>query len=366
MSNQKATEVLAVFRRVPDDAVAIGLTQAMWTALCNTYPGVSDDMIMAVWEYCQSRKMDPLKKPVHVVSMYVESKSGGGGRMMELVMPGIAELRTTAARTGLYAGMDEVQFGPIRKFKFAINAKGDDPEMLEAPEFARVTVHRMVGNKPMKWTHIEFFEEAVARTRAGLINSMWQKRPRGQLAKCAEAGALRKAFPEELGGVWSADEMIGRDEVVPHGKIDAHSVPDPVDVCASPPPAGDEDPADAQDERPGREPAASSFDDLPPDPDALSHEELLARKASDKAEARKAAEAENTPQRAEIEMRTANKLQDGGCPWVIDPSVPAGARGVLMNAIHRVGATEDALLRKIGANITIKNINEALAILKSW
>ena len=36
---------------------------------------------------------------------------------------------------------------------------------------------------------------------------MWTKRPRGQLAKCAEAGALRKAFPDELGGVMTAEKM---------------------------------------------------------------------------------------------------------------------------------------------------------------
>jgi hypothetical protein len=39
---------------------------------------------------------------------------------------------------------------------------------------------------------------------------MWEKRPYGQLAKCAEAQALRKAFPEILGGMVTSEEMEGK------------------------------------------------------------------------------------------------------------------------------------------------------------
>jgi len=224
------SNVLKSYREIPAFAKSEGITQATWTALCNTYPGVSDDMVMAVWEYCASRHLDPLKKPVHVVPMYVEAKDGSkGGRMMELVMPGIQELRTTAARTGVYAGIDEVVYGPDEKFPIA--SANPDGDFVVAPRWAKITVYRLVGGKTKAaFSHTEYFGEACARTRAGLINSMWCKRPRGMLAKCAEAGALRKGFPEELGGIMSADEMIGRDA---EDRPQAEVIPGPEEVAAA-------------------------------------------------------------------------------------------------------------------------------------
>src|SRR5256885_16005138 len=41
-------------------------------------------------------------------------------------------------------------------------------------------------------------------------NEMWSNRPVGQLEKCAEAGALRRAFPEEIGNALTAEEMEGQ------------------------------------------------------------------------------------------------------------------------------------------------------------
>jgi len=41
-------------------------------------------------------------------------------------------------------------------------------------------------------------------------NAMWKKRPYGQLSKCAEAQALRKAFPEAVPHEYTKEEMEGK------------------------------------------------------------------------------------------------------------------------------------------------------------
>jgi len=112
-----------------------------------------------------------------------------------VVMPGIYEYRTTAQRTGEMAGISDPEFGPI------IDYKG-----VTAPEWCKVTVYRRQNGERCAYSHLEYFPEAVNTKKDGTINAMWTKRPRGQLAKCAEAGALRKAFPEELGGEMTAEE----------------------------------------------------------------------------------------------------------------------------------------------------------------
>lgn len=119
-------------------------------------------------------------------------------------MPSIAEARITAHRTGEYAGQDAPVFGEIIPIKI-----GEETHL--APEFCTVTVYRMIHGQRMACLHTEFFDEACGVTKDGDLNSMWRKRKRGQLAKCAEAGALRKAFPEEMGGIITADELEGQE-----------------------------------------------------------------------------------------------------------------------------------------------------------
>ena len=52
-----------------------------------------------------------------------------------------------------------------------------------------------------------FYDEYVQKTKEGKVTSFWDRMPRVMLAKCAESMALRKAFPAELSGMYTSDEM---------------------------------------------------------------------------------------------------------------------------------------------------------------
>lgn len=179
---------------------------AVWTTLQNSvFPGAKDESILLAVDYCKARKLDILKKPCHIVPMSVTDAKTGNKNWRDVIMPGIYEQRITAFRTGQMAGQDEPVFGDTVTFRG-----------IEAPEWCRVTVYRFINNERCAFSHTEYFSEACATTKEGKPNSMWSKRPRGQLAKCAEAGALRKAFPDELGGVITADE-VNEDPINQHG-----------------------------------------------------------------------------------------------------------------------------------------------------
>jgi hypothetical protein len=57
---------------------------------------------------------------------------------------------------------------------------------------------------------VKWLESYATIGSTDLPNDMWQSRPEGQIEKCAEAAALRKSFPEELGNQLTAEEMEGR------------------------------------------------------------------------------------------------------------------------------------------------------------
>lgn len=190
--------VTKVGSSIAQDLKVRNINGQTWKVLQETvFPGASDASILMAIDYCKVRNLDILKKPVHIVPIWNKEQK----RMIDTVWPSISELRTTAMRTGQYAGCDETVYGP----NITQNVGGVE---ITFPEYAQVTVYRMLNGVriPFAGDKVRWLE-TVATTKEGAPNSMWKQRPYGQIAKCAEAAALRKAFPEELGNEYAAEEM---------------------------------------------------------------------------------------------------------------------------------------------------------------
>ena len=200
----------------PAIAKEYDLSPASWRVLVEqTFPAAKTvEAVLMALAYCHARKLDIFKRPVHIVPMWSPQK----GDYIETVWEGIASIRTTASRTGEYAGIDAVEFGPVVEHTFKgeaydYKAKRMEPIQKDVvfPEWASVVVYRIIkGVKCAFHAKVHWREMYATMGKSGVPNEMWTKRPFGQIDKCVEAAALRKAFPEELGNTYISDEMEGR------------------------------------------------------------------------------------------------------------------------------------------------------------
>jgi len=196
------TELATTTKSLPEPVQRRGISAAAWNTLCKSlYPGANPNSVLLVIDYCQARNLDPLKKPCHIVPMEVKDAKTGSYEWRDVVMPGIYELRTTAQRTGDYLGHSQPTFGP------PLECAG-----VTAPESCSLTIYRWHQKSA---TRVEFpvtvyFREVVGTKKDGKANSRWSKAPIQMLVKCAEAAGLREAFPDEIGGQHTAEEMDGQ------------------------------------------------------------------------------------------------------------------------------------------------------------
>lgn len=197
--------------------------EELFKVLSNSlYVGAQQESIKMVIGYCKASGLDPMQKPVHIVPMWDKNAK----QMRDVIMPGVGLYRTQAARSNALAGISEPEFGPAVEFKL----NGGN---FSAPEWCRVVVKRLLTNGAIAdFSALEYWIEnyATAGKDSDAPNAMWKKRPRAQLAKCAQAQALRMAFPEMTGGAPTADEMEGKEiDITPSNtfrQVESKSLPE--------------------------------------------------------------------------------------------------------------------------------------------
>lgn len=196
---------------LPEAVSRRNIDEAQWRTLMNSlFPGARSESVLMVVDYCRARRLDPMKKPCHIVPMNVKDAKTGEWGWRDVVMPGIYEYRTTAMRTGLYLGHSKPVFGEMAEI-FGVTA----------PEWCEMTMFRRASNGDrIEFPVRVYFREACAttqkkddkgkRTGAPVANDRWAKAPIQMLLKTTEAAGLREAFPDEFGGEPTAEEMEGQ------------------------------------------------------------------------------------------------------------------------------------------------------------
>lgn len=207
---------LAATKTMGDVLAKRGIDEFQWSTLKNSlFPGARPESVLMVIDYCRARKLDPMKKPCHIVPMRVKDQKTGDYDWRDVVMPGIYEYRTTAMRTGNYLGHSKPEYGPIVE-EFGV----------DAPVWCEMTMYRRATNGDrIEFPVRVYFRESCntkfdKELKKDVANDRWSKAPIQMLTKVTEAAGLREAFPDEFGGETTAEEMEGRGDV-----IDAHTVP---------------------------------------------------------------------------------------------------------------------------------------------
>jgi len=139
--------------------------------------GASDSELQLFLHVCIKTGLDPFMKQIYSIPR-------GGQRTIQTSIDGF---RLIAERSGRYA--------PGKEPSYAYDNNG---YLLSAT----ASVRKMTADGT--WHDIS---ATAFNAEYNGKNSFWQKMPHLMLAKCAECLALRKAFPAEMSGVYSDDEM---------------------------------------------------------------------------------------------------------------------------------------------------------------
>lgn len=157
-------------------------------------PDASDSELQLFMQVAQSKGLNPFNKEIYAVSRW----DADAGRKKMTIQVGIDGYRSIAESTGEYAGSETYWCGPDGQWV-------DVWLKREPPAAAKVIVYRKGCDRG--FSAVALFDEYKQTRKGGALSHMWERMSSTMIAKCAESLALRKAFPRNLGGLYTTEEM---------------------------------------------------------------------------------------------------------------------------------------------------------------
>jgi phage recombination protein Bet len=148
--------------------------------------GTPDGTIRLYARICAATGLSPIKRQIHLVARWTKDGT------VYTPQTGIDGYRFLADMTGKYMAGREPQF--------LMDKEGN---LISATAY----VKRLHGVEWHEVAATAFYSEYVQTNKEGQPNAMWRKSPHVMLAKCAEALALRRAFPGSFAGLYTDEEM---------------------------------------------------------------------------------------------------------------------------------------------------------------
>lgn len=151
--------------------------------------GIDEHQFKVFIYICQKVGLDPLIKQIYAIPRWDKDLK----KNVMCIQTSIDGYRCVAERTGHYA--------PGRATEYTYDANG---QLVSATSFVKKL------SKDGTWHEVcatAFYREYAQLTKEGVPTKFWLNMPHSQLGKCAEALALRKAFPADLSGVYTREEM---------------------------------------------------------------------------------------------------------------------------------------------------------------
>lgn len=177
--------------------------------------GASDDELRLFLHIAERTRLDPFARQIHAVKRWDASVK----TTVMTPQTGIDGYRLIAERTGKYIPGPEPTFLLQDGADHPISAtatvrKNVDREWFDVTATARYDEY--VQTRYVKNAKGEYVNDAKGE-RLKEPTEMWKTKPYLMLGKCAEALALRKAFPADLSGVYTEDEMPASTMAMPIG-----------------------------------------------------------------------------------------------------------------------------------------------------